>query len=93
MTLPSTVSIAKHGRTFHGRVGSANAACRGDRRVKLYLAFAKRQQVIGHAKTDAKGRWKIPLDLSASAYAVVRQRSEGTAGTIYVCAAGRSATV
>jgi hypothetical protein len=91
VTIDSTVSIASRNGVFHGRVGSSNPACRRDRKVKLWIAYAKRAQVIGRTTTGADGRWKISPDLGgASAYAAVPRRSEGAAGTIYVCAAARS---
>jgi hypothetical protein len=91
VTIDSTVSIASRGGVFHGRVGSSNPACRRDRRVKLWIAYAKRAQVIGRTTTGADGRWRIAPGLGgASAYAAVPRRSESTAGTIYVCEAARS---
>jgi hypothetical protein len=96
-----TVKIASHlsitGKelTFSGRVSAAKAACRRGRKVTLYR---KDSLVLGTATTSASGRWKITVSGSAGItlghfYAKVSQRSEGTAGTIYVCKAATSKTI
>jgi hypothetical protein len=54
--------------------------------------------VLGSATTSPSGHWKIRVSGSAGItlghfYAKVKKRSEGTAGTIYVCKAATSLTV
>lgn len=78
---------------FHGKVTSSNAACTQDRLVKL---FKKRRnggrRLLGETHTDLAGKWEIIVDpLSSGLYrAVVKQRAEGTAGTIFVCLRDKS---
>lgn len=81
---------------FHGKVTSSNAACTQDRLVKL---FKKRRnggrRLLGTTHTDLAGKWEIIVDpLSSGLYrAVVKQRAEGTAGTIFVCLRDKSQQV
>jgi hypothetical protein len=53
---------------------------------------------LGSATMSSSGHWKITSSGSAGIslghfYAKVTKRSEGTAGTIYVCRAARSKTI
>ena len=78
---------------FHGRVKSPNNACEDNRLVKL---FKKKRsggrKVLGNTFSDVEGKWEIIVDpLSSGSYrAVVKQREEGTAGTIFVCLRDKS---
>jgi hypothetical protein len=78
---------------FHGKVTSSNEACVQNRLVKL---FKKRRnggrRLLGKTHTDSAGRWSVIVDpLSSGVYrAVVKQRAEGTAGTIFVCLRDKS---
>ena len=54
--------------------------------------------VLGSTTTSSSGRWKITASGSAGItlghfYAKVKRRSEGTAGTTYVCKAAVSPTI
>ena len=92
--IASHISISNENLTFSGKVTSSNAACDSHRKVTLYR---KRSQVLGSTHTNSSGRWSVTpsgfagISLSHF-YAVVSQRSEGTAGTIYVCKAATSRT-
>ncbi|GAC1436500.1 MAG: hypothetical protein NVSMB51_08020 [Solirubrobacteraceae bacterium] len=93
--IKSRISIRSTGLRFSGRVSAANAACQGARKVTLHR---KLSQVLGSTTTDGAGRWTITVSGSAGIslgrfYASVRQRSDGTAGTIYVCRAAKSQTI
>jgi hypothetical protein len=93
--IASHITIKSNGLTFSGSVTSSNAACRGVRKVTLYR---KQSQVLGSTTTNSSGSWKITASGSAGItlghfYATVRKRSEGTAGTIYVCNAATSKTI
>lgn len=95
VNVPSTVTIAGKGLHFHGKVGAANSGCLGGRTVRLLRVGG---QKLGTTKTKANGSWKLTVSGSAgismaSFYAKVKKRSEGTAGTIYVCGRARSAKV
>ena len=78
---------------FHGKVKSSNEACVENRLVKL---FKKRRnggrRLLGETHTDGAGKWAVIVDpLSSGVYrAVVKQRAEGTAGTIFVCLRDKS---
>jgi predicted amidohydrolase len=93
--IASHITIKSNGLTFSGSVTSSNAACRGARKVTLYR---KQSQVLGSTTTNSSGSWKITASGSAGItlghfYATVKKRSEGTAGTIYVCRAATSKTI
>ncbi len=78
---------------FHGKVKSSNVACTQGRLVKL---FKKKRsggrRLLGKTHTDLAGKWQVIVDpLSSGVYrAVVKQRSEGTAGTIFTCLRDKS---
>ncbi len=91
----SHISISDKGLSFKGRVTSSNSACEAGRKVVLYRKSGLK---LGTATTASDGRWKLTVSGSAGIslghfYAKARQRSEGTAGTIYVCKAARSKTI
>lgn len=95
VTIASHISIKSAGLTFSGRVTARNAACDSGRKVTLYRTSSLK---LGSATTNLSGHWKITASGSAGIslghfYAKVNQRSEGTAGTIYVCKAARSKTI
>jgi hypothetical protein len=93
--IASHVSIKSTGLTFSGKVTSPNAACVTGRKVTLYRTNGN---VLGSTTTSSSGRWKITASGSAGItlghfYAKVKRRSEGTAGTTYVCKAAVSPTI
>ena len=95
VTIASHISIKSKGLTFSGRVTAKNAACDSGRKVTLYRTSSLK---LGSATTSSSGHWKITASGSAGIslghfYAKVTKRSEGTAGTIYVCKAARSKTI
>jgi hypothetical protein len=95
VTIASHITIKSKGLTFSGSVTSSNAACASGRKVLLYR---KQSLVLGSTTTNSSGRWKITVSGSAGItlghfYAKAKKRSEGTAGTIYICNAARSRTV
>jgi hypothetical protein len=97
--IPSEISIHERELRFHGRVTSTRSACETDRRVTLYRRFSDgSHQALASRKTDASGRWRIRVSgfagiSMARFYAKAHRRSEGTAGTIYVCQRARSKTI
>lgn len=89
------ISIKSKGLAFSGKVTAGNAACVSDRKVTLYRTNSN---VLGSVTTGSSGKWKITAQGSAGIslghfYAKVKQRSEDTAGTMYVCKAAKSATI
>ncbi|MGN6256865.1 MAG: hypothetical protein ACTHN3_03815 [Solirubrobacterales bacterium] len=98
--IPSKVSIANHhGLHFVGRVTSSNHACVEQRKVVLYRVIENGpDQALGHDVTGSDGSWSVEVSGFAGIslshfYAKVKRRSEGTAGTIYVCQGDRSRTI
>lgn len=95
VAIASHISIKSAGLSFSGRVTAKNAACDSARKVTLYRTSSVK---LGTATTTTSGHWKITASGSAGIslghfYAKVSKRSEGTAGTIYVCKAARSPTI
>jgi hypothetical protein len=95
VTISSHITIKSNGLTFSGRVSSGKAPCRSAREVTLYR---KQSQVLGSTATNSAGGWKITVSGSAGItlghfYATVKRRTDGTAGTIYLCKAARSQTI
>lgn len=93
--IASHISIKDSGLTFRGKVTSPNSACDSPRKVKLYRTNGN---FLGSTTTNSAGRWKITVSGSAGIslghfYARVTRRSEGTAGTIYVCKSAVSKTI
>ena len=94
--LASKISIkSTSAGKFSGKVTSANAACDRGRKVTLYTTSSLN---LGSTTTGASGTWKIkPSGFAGISlhhfYAKVAKRTEGTAGTIYVCKAAKSKTV
>jgi hypothetical protein len=93
--IASHITIKSKSLTFSGNVTSPNAACKRLRKVTLYRASAL---ALGTTTTGPSGHWTITASGSAGIslgrfYAKVATRSEGTAGTIYVCKAARSKTI
>jgi hypothetical protein len=70
---------------FHGRVISQKHACEVGRTVKIFNKKPGPDGLFGRTKTDRQGKWSKPAMPNGNFYAVVKRRSEGTAGTIFVC--------
>ena len=93
--IASHISIRSTGLTFTGKVTSPNSACVTGRKVTLYRTNGN---VLGSTTTGSSGHWKITASGSAGItlghfFARVKSRSEGTAGTIYVCKVAVSPTI
>ena len=95
----SKVSIAEHNLTFHGKVRSPNHGCVEGRKVRLKRhVTAGHDQTMGAATTDSTGRWSVHVSGFAGItlnhfYAHLKRRSEGAAGTIFVCRGDRSRSI
>jgi hypothetical protein len=93
--IASHITIKSQGLTFSGRVTASNVGCEGARKVTLYRTTSL---MLGSTTTSPSGSWKITVSGSAGItlgrfYAKVKQRNDGTAGTIYSCLAARSKTI
>ena len=99
LTIISHISIQGKGLKFSGKVTASKAPCKASRRVTLYRKLSNGSgKALLSTTTAASGSWKINPPGSAGItmshfYAAVKKRSEGTAGTIYVCAAATSKTI
>jgi hypothetical protein len=99
VTIGSSVSIKSDGLRFSGRVTSSNSACKDGRRVTLYRRLSGGgHQKLGGFTTGASGKWHVTVSGFAGVtlsrfYAKVKQRSEGAAGTTFVCRSARSLTI
>ena len=98
--IASHISIKSNELNFSGKVTSPNSACKSGRHVSLYkrVSGGSGRERVGVSVTGASGKWHVRVSGSAGIsmahfYAKVRQRSEGTAGTIFVCKSARSATI
>ena len=91
----SKVTISTKAPAFHGRVKSSNQACEIHRKVKLFKQRHGADKLLGTDKTNHRGKWEIDVQplKSGAYYAKVVRRSEGTAGTIFVCRGDRSRTI
>jgi hypothetical protein len=67
---------------FNGKVTSKRSACLDNRRVKLYRSYDGSTTQLGQDRTNAKGKWAIPVKpLSSGAYfAKVSKRGNCSAG-------------
>jgi hypothetical protein len=89
--IASRITIESHELHFHGKVKSENAGCRDARHVSLYRVLSDgHRQRVGVFVTGPSGKWHITVSGFAGVsmahfYAKVKQRKEGTAGTIFVC--------
>jgi glutamate synthase domain-containing protein 3 len=93
--IASHISIKSKELKFSGKVTSTNSACVSGRKVTL---FRTNGNVLGSTTTGSLGRWKITAQGSAGIslghfFAKVKRRTEGTAGTIYVCKGATSPTI
>ena len=93
VTIDSTIILRQHFPAFHGRVKADNDACIEQRTVKLFkLRRRGDRKLLGTTTTDNAGKWQVNVEpLKSGAYfAVVKKETQGTAGTIYVCARDKS---
>lgn len=101
INVPSMVSIRSNSLHFSGKVTTAAIyePCEQQREVLLYkVVSGGPDQVVGSDTTSDHGAWSISPQGSAGIslarfYAKVKRLSQGTAGTIYVCKAGKSKTI
>jgi hypothetical protein len=94
--IQSEIKIRNHAPAFHGRITSDNDACEQGRSVKLFKAKRNgTKKLLGTTTSDLAGKWQVLVDpLESGAYfAVAQRRSEGTAGTIFVCDRAKSPIV
>jgi hypothetical protein len=55
---------------FHGKITSPRKACLGNRKVKMFRERNGKKVLLGRDRTDAKGKWKIPVgkNLTSGSY-------------------------
>ena len=84
--IDSKVTITKTAPVFAGKVKSQNPGCRDNRTVKLHVV-EQDNDVFGTDTTNRHGKWRIHFQGEGEAhyFASVSRRTEGAAGTTYVC--------
>ena len=93
VTIDSNIVMKETFPAFHGKVVSDNSDCDdGPGREAVPQDAGGGREKLGKTTSSAAGRWKILVDpLSSGAYySKLKQRTEGTAGTIYVCTGDKS---
>ena len=93
--IDSRIILRESFPAFHGKVKSHNSACLAPRRVKLFKEKRNGdKKLLGKTQTDSAGKWEVLVDPLKSGvyYAIVKKRTEGTAGTIFVCLRDKSKT-
>jgi hypothetical protein len=80
----STVTLSAN-NPFHGQVVSKKHACEVQRVVKVFNQRPGKDGLFDTTKSNRKGAWSIPAMPNGRFYAKMPRRSEGTAGTTFVC--------
>jgi hypothetical protein len=88
-TIDSSVTLAQS-NPFHGHVVSQKHACSVHRVVKVFNKKPGKDGLFGTTKSTRTGSWSIPAMPNGKFYAKMPRRSEGTAGTTFVCTGDRS---
>ena len=88
-TIDSSVTLSQN-NPFHGHVVSEKHACSVHRTVKVFNKKPGKDGLFDTTKSNRTGSWAIPAMPNGKFYAKMPRRSEGTAGTTFVCTADRS---
>jgi len=83
-TFDSSVTLSQN-NPFHGHVVSEKHACSVHRIVKVFNKKPGKDGLFGTTKSNRTGSWSIPAMPNGKFYAKMPRRSEGTAGTTFVC--------
>jgi hypothetical protein len=93
--VPSRLTISAY--AYFGKVKSRNRGCLSSRRVVLKQ---KGHGVLGRTTSGDKGSWRFDPStlhykgrLPFRIFAVLKPKSDGTAGTIYKCSGATSKTI
>lgn len=88
-TIDSSVTLSQ-GNPFHGHVVSQKHACSVRRVVKVFNKKPGKDGLFGTTHSNRTGSWSIPAMPNGKFYAKMPRRSEGTAGTTFVCTGDKS---
>jgi hypothetical protein len=88
-TIDSSVTLSQN-NPFHGHVVSEKHACSVHRIVKVFNKKPGKDGLFGSTKSNNTGSWSIPAMPNGKFYAKMPRRSEGTAGTTFVCTGDKS---
>ena len=90
-----SLSHSLNPHAFSGRVSSASRACMGGREVVINRTRSGRDEVVGRARTNASGTWRIPHRRAGagSYYATSKSRTVRVGGDTLVCRATRSRAI
>ena len=83
-TFNSSVTLSQN-NPFHGKVVSQKHACSVDRLVKVFNKKPGKDGLFGKTHSKGDGSWSIPATPTGKFYAKMPRRSEGAAGTTFVC--------
>jgi hypothetical protein len=93
-TYDTKVRISERSPAFHGRVQSTFEPCE-KRKVRLVKKSVDGNKLLGTARTDGKGEWKVPVDeltlKSGTYYAWSGRKKMGR--KIFVCKPDRSRAI
>lgn len=53
---------------FHGKLKSSQSACTANRAVKLFRKKAGPDKLLGSDRSNANGKWSIPIKLKPGSY-------------------------
>src|SRR4051812_34501806 len=83
-TIDSSETLSQN-KPFHGPVVSEKHACSVHRIVKDFNKKPGKDGLFGTTKSNRTGSWSIPAMPNGKFYAKMPRRSEGAAGTTFVC--------
>lgn len=83
-TFDSSVTLSQN-NPFHGQVVSKKHACKEDRLVKVFNKKPGKDGLFGKTHSKHDGSWSLPATPTGKFYAKMPRRSEGGAGTTFVC--------
>jgi len=83
-TFDSSITLSQN-NPFHGQVASKKHACVERRVVKVFNKKPGKDGLFGTTKSKRDGSWSMPAMPNGKFYAKMPRRSEGTAGTTFVC--------
>ena len=75
---------------FHGQVVSQKHPCVERRTVKVFNKKPGKDGLFDTTKSKRDGSWSIPAMPDGKFYAKMPRRSEGAAGTTFICSGDKS---
>jgi len=85
----SSVTLSQN-NPFHGQVVSRKHPCVERRIVKVFNKKPGKDGLFDKTKSKRDGSWSIPAMPDGKFYAKMPRRSEGAAGTTFICSGDKS---